>query len=111
MNLDEDDGIGSSESPKIFVHITDYPGSILWIWIGDSSAELSNLSFALKSRIGASSNLQNQVNSTTGNFYTWKNTYAILRPFDFSVMNPTGSDEETLKSKLPVLPTIPDIYY
>ena len=28
MNLDEDDGIGSSESPKIFVHITDYPGSI-----------------------------------------------------------------------------------
>ena len=58
---------GSYESPKIFVHITDYPGSILWVWIGDSSAELSNLSLALKSR-GGGANLQNQVNSTTGNF-------------------------------------------
>ena len=76
MILDEDDGISSSDSPKIFVHMTDYPGSILWIWIGDSSAELSNLSFALKSRVGASSNLQNQVNSTTGNV----NTYLLNLP-------------------------------
>ena len=82
MNLDGDDGIGSSESPKIFVHITDYPGSILWIWIGDSSAELSNLSFALKSRVGASSNLQNQVNSTTGNFNTYLTEFAhLMTPF------------------------------
>ena len=75
---------GSYESPKIFVHITDYPGSILWVWIGDSSAELSNLSLALKSR-GGGANLQNQVNSTTGNFRCslW-NYWGSILPFIFS---------------------------
>ena len=59
-------GDNELEPSKIFVHITDYPGSVLWIWIGDSSATMPNLSLALKSRGGAST-LQKEVNSTTGN--------------------------------------------
>ena len=33
---------------QVFVHILDFPESNLWIWIGDASANLSNLSLALQ---------------------------------------------------------------
>lgn len=32
---------------KIYVHTMDFPDSSLWIWIGESSGELSNLSLAM----------------------------------------------------------------
>ncbi len=34
-------------APKICVQVVAYPNSHTWIWIGDSSSQLSNMSFAI----------------------------------------------------------------
>lgn len=50
---------------KVFVHTMDFPDSSLWIWIGESSGDLSNLSLAMncnkkRTEIVSTSILQSQ---------------------------------------------------
>ena len=47
---------------QVFVHILDFPESNLWIWIGDASANLSNLSLALHYNKNKNGPAQNQKN-------------------------------------------------
>ena len=52
---------------QVFVHILDFPESNLWIWIGDASANLSNLSLALhynKTKNGPPQNQKNGPSQT-----------------------------------------------
>ena len=46
---------------QVFVHILDFPESNLWIWIGDASANLSNLSLALQYNKNKDAGPQNKV--------------------------------------------------
>lgn len=70
---------------QVFVHILDFPESNLWIWIGDASANLSNLSLALQYN-NKNKNAGPQNKKTT--------------PIATTILNPTTSDEASNKSKI-----------
>lgn len=50
---------------SLFVHILSFPDAQVWIWIGDSSAKLNNMSLALRSRM-ADSPKAKDILATTG---------------------------------------------
>ena len=61
--FEEDDG-GLMGAKTCYVQTISFPGSHLWIWIGDKSAGAPNLSLAMGSRNGPA----NQVLSTNGKY-------------------------------------------
>ena len=65
----------------------DFPDSNLWIWIGDSSASLSNMSLALQYT------KKGDKNGPTSN-------QKSIPPVATTILNPTTSDEASNKSQI-----------
>jgi len=65
--------------PKIHVQVIDFPSGALWVWIGDSNAQMSNLSLSLNR-----------------NFAKTKNSGTVST----SILSPNSSDENDTKSKV-----------
>ena len=73
---------GLANLPDVFVQIISFPKSVLWIWIGDSKADLANLSLAIKSHNVEKPKL-NDIHTTTGKLATDDSIFNVSKPFFF----------------------------